>query len=226
MANEISSGQLITASKINDITVGTPAPASPTAGQIWVDTSTNPPTVRVRTQSNTWAALTPSVTSWKLIYSTTSGSAVTTLNDTNYAMASFSPSDTMTFGSSRFILRLIASWGTSGTSRAMRLGFTITLQNGYAIAILGLNPTLNTSSGVAYVELVHMPHSQGSFRAGGFFYRYNVSEAVQPLFQQAITGPFSTSSPITGINFVANATASTGETVTLNSASVELFTTL
>lgn len=227
MANEVSPGQLITASKINDITVGSTAPASPTTGQVWADTSTNPPTLRVRTSGGTWSGITPSVTTWKLLYSASSGSAVTTLNDTNYSMASYTPSETMTFGGSRFILRLVASWGSVGSARAMRIGFTITLQNGYGVALLGYNPVVVTSGNIGYVELVHMPHSQGSFRAGGFFTIYNLtSTAAQPLFQHSQTGPFSTSSPISSINFVANSTIATGETVTLSSASVELFTTI
>lgn len=226
MANEVSPGQLITASKINDITVGSTAPASPTTGQVWVDTTTNPPTLKVRTSSNSWSGITPSVTTWKLLHSTTSGSAVTTLNDVNYAMASYVPSETMTLGSSRFILKLVASWGSVASARSMRIGFTIGLQNGYAVAVLGYNPLVSTAGHVGYVELVYMPHSQGAFRAGGYFMIYNqTNTAVQPVFQQSVTGPYNSSSPITSINFVANNTVATGETVTLNSASVELFTT-
>lgn len=227
MANELSPGQIITASKINDITVGSTAPASPTTGQVWADTSTNPPTLRVRTSSGTWSGITPSVTTWKLVYSATSGSAVTTLNDTNYSMATYTPTDTITLGSSRFILRLLVSWGTSGTSRAIRPGFSISLQNGYAVALLGYNSTVSTAAGDGYIELVHMPITQAPYRAGGFFTMYGVTTMpVQPIYQQSVTGSFSTSSPISSINFIVNNSQATGETVTLRSASVELFTTL
>lgn len=57
MANsKLAAGDPITASKLNEITIGTTEPTSPTAGWIWIDTSVTPGIIKVYTGS-AWEGL-------------------------------------------------------------------------------------------------------------------------------------------------------------------------
>lgn len=57
MANsEVASFGVIAAAKANEITVGTTAPVSPVTGNIWIDTTTTPGTIKIYA-SAAWQAV-------------------------------------------------------------------------------------------------------------------------------------------------------------------------
>ncbi len=219
--NQVSAGQLITASKLNDITIGTSAPTAPSTGQVWVNTANSSfPKAVIRTSSGGWSPIVGpmQVSGFKPVYTLNTTIAWSgSVPNTDYSGSSVAIPSLSSNLSFIVIANFVAS--TTSTARLVTFGLMFNPSSGYSLTLKGTAQTgADTAEHAVTAVYVHTPAASGSSMhyGGGFITDHSVF-AIGRFSRSA--GGISTST-WTSISPLFTLNTSVSQTVTLHALSI------